>query len=62
MKERKIKQLMTLEDLFIDQNKFPIYFVVKFPRMEIDRELNVIATDNEIKMKIEQPSKRYLAD
>ena len=48
---------MTLEDLFMDENKFPIYFVVKFPRMEIDRELNVIATDNEIKKKIGQPSK-----
>ena len=41
----------------MDQNKFPMHFVVKFPRMEIDWELNVIATDNEIKKKIGQPSK-----
>ena len=49
MKERRIKQLIPLEALFETENKFLIYFIMKFPRLEIDTDLNVIATDNEIK-------------
>ena len=49
MKERRIKQLIPLEALFESENKFSIYFIMKFPRLEIDTDLNVIATDNEIK-------------
>lgn len=57
MKERRIKKLMTLEEIFEDQPKYPIYYVVKIPGIDIESELNVIAADNDIKKQIGQPRK-----
>lgn len=52
IKERKIKQLLSLEDLFRDERKYPVYYVITFPGVEIDSEINVISADREIKGKI----------
>ena len=41
----KIKQLIALESLFVSEDKFLIYFIIKFPRLEIGTDLNVIVTD-----------------
>lgn len=57
IKERKIKQLIPLEELFINEPKFPSFYVITFPGVDIDSELNVIAADIEIKAKIGKPKK-----
>ena len=46
--ERKIKQLLTVNDLFKDEIKFPTYYVLTFPGLDIETKLNVIAADAEI--------------
>lgn len=57
IKEQKIKQLLPLQDLFVDEQKFPPYYVLNFPGIDIDSQLNVIAADSEIKLKIGKPKK-----
>ena len=45
-KERKkIKQLWTVNDLFKDEIKFPTYYVLTFPGLDIETKLNVIAAE-----------------
>ena len=39
---------MTLNDLFAEQAHFPSYYVVTFPGVILDKELNVIAADREL--------------
>ena len=56
-KERKYKQLLTVNDLFNDEIKFPIYYVLTFPVLDIETKLNVIEADAEIKSKIGQVHK-----
>jgi len=51
IKER-IKQFMLIEELFEEDYSYPSYYVIKFPGVYIDSELNVIATDNEIRQKV----------
>ena len=53
-KERKIKQLLNVNDLFKDEIKFPTCYVLTFPGLDIEAKLNVIAADAEIKSKIGQ--------
>ena len=55
IKEQKIKRLLPLQDLFVDDQKFPLYYVLNFP--DIDSRLNVIAADSEIKLKIGKSKK-----
>ena len=52
-KERKIKQLLTVNDLFKDEIKFPTYYVLTFPGLDIETKLNVIAADAELKLLIQ---------
>ena len=55
--ETKIKQLLTVNDLFKDEIKFPTYYVITFPGLDIETKLNGIAADAEIKSKIRQVHK-----
>jgi len=52
IKEQKIKQLMSIEELFEEDYSYPSYYVIKFPGVYIDSELNVIAADREIRQKV----------
>lgn len=52
VKERKIKQLISFEELFRSEPKYPQYYVVNFPGIDIDSDLNVIAADECIKKDI----------
>ena len=56
-KERKIKRLIRLENIFEKDSKFPSYYVLSFPGTYIDSEINVIIVDTEIKQKIVIPKK-----
>ena len=49
MKEGRIRRLIPLESLFVTENIFHVYFIMKFPRLEIDTNLSVIVTYNEVK-------------
>ena len=57
IKERRIRRLMNFEETFNSRPKFPRFFVMKFPGVEIDTKLNVIAVDKEIKDEIGEPKK-----
>jgi len=52
IKEQRIKQLIPLEQLFEQDYKYPSYFVITFPGMYIDSQLNVISAENDIKNSI----------
>lgn len=56
-KERRIKRLLTLEEIFEAEPVYPIYHVIKFPGVDIESELNVIAADADIKKQIGQAKK-----
>ena len=49
--------MLTVNDLFKDEIKFPIYYVLTFPVLDIETKLNVIEADAEIKSKIGQVHK-----
>ena len=49
--------MLTVNDLFKDEIKFPTYYVLTFPGLDIETKLNVIAADAEIKFKIGQLTK-----
>lgn len=55
-KERRIKQLLTLEDIF-EENKHQLYYVITFPGVDIDSELNILTADKELKSAIGIPNK-----
>ena len=50
---RASRRLLCIEDLFSNEIKFPSYYI-KFPGDNSDSQLNVIATDKEIKIKTGQ--------
>lgn len=55
-KQRRVRQILSTDRRFDDQHHFPKFFSMKFPRMEIDSSLNVIATDADIKKQIGMPN------
>ena len=57
IKERKIRQLLAMHDIFDCEENYNSYYVVNFPGVHIDTELNVISTDLELKNKIGTASK-----
>ena len=56
-KDRRVKQLLLIEETKRREPNFPKFYVMKFPRLDIGTKLNVIATDKEIKNKIGVPTK-----
>ena len=61
-KRRKEKRIRMLLNTFQEDQKlpnFPKYYKVTFPRMDIESELNLIRTDQEIKRKIGLPRKIF---
>ena len=56
-KERRVKQLLLMEQNTRKEPNFAKFYIMKFPRLDIDTKLNVIATDKEIKNKIGLPRK-----
>ena len=57
IKERSIKQLPPLKALFENATKYHAYFVMKFSGIDIDSNLNVIAADKDIEIKIGRAKK-----
>ena len=57
IKDRKIRKLIPLEEIFKTERKYSTYYVINFPSVDIDSQLNVIATDKGIKTKIGNPQK-----
>ena len=57
LKIGKIRKLIPLEEIFETEPKYPTYYVINFPSIDIDTQPNVIATDKEIKTKIGNPKK-----
>lgn len=55
--KRKIQQLLSFEEIFQNEPKFPTYYVINFPGVDINSNLNVIAADNELKNKIGSPKR-----
>ena len=55
-KERKIKKMIPLLELFKDE-KFPRYYVLTFPDVDIGTKLNVITVDTELTAKIGKAQK-----
>ena len=49
LKDRKIRKLLTLEEVFTSEQKFLKYHVLTFPGIEIATELNVIKANKDIK-------------
>ena len=41
-----------MEEIFKTEPIYPTYYVINFPGVDIETQLNVIATDKEIKTKI----------
>ena len=56
-KERRIKQLIPLQELFADEIKYPPFYIIQFPGMELDRNVNVISVDDDIKERLGKPKK-----
>ena len=56
-KNRRVKQLLLIEQNTRREPNFAKFYIVKFPRLDIETKLNVIATDREIKNKIGIPKK-----
>ena len=54
-KQTKIKRLL-LTNSNQQNNHFTKYYSVKFPRLDLDAKLNVIATDKDLKAKIGNPA------
>ena len=57
-KQKRLKQRRITQILFDQSNqepRFPKFFSMKFPRLEIDTKINVIATDLDIKRQIGFP-------
>ena len=55
-KERRIKKLVPIYELFKDE-KFSRYYVINFPDIDIRSELNVISVDSDLNAKIGKPQK-----
>ena len=50
---RKIRQLLRLEDLFeAEEVYFDKYYMIRFPRMNISTDLDIIATDEDLKKQV----------
>ena len=56
-KQTKIKRLLLISNSNHENVHFTKYYSVKFPRLDLDAKLNVIATDKDLKAKIGNPAK-----
>ena len=56
-KQTKIKRLLLISNSNQQNVHFTKYYSVKFPRLDLDAKLNVIATDKDLKAKIGNPAK-----
>ena len=54
-KQRKLRQVLLTQQREIATPTFPKYFSVQFPRISIEKEINLIALDKSIKNKIGIP-------
>ena len=50
-KQKKIKRLLLISNSNHENVHFTKYYSVKFPRLDLDAKLNVIATDKDLKAK-----------
>merc|ERR1712055_700408 len=55
-KQKKIKRLLLINNSNQEIHHFSKFYSVKFPRLDLDTKLNVIATDKDLKTKIGNPS------
>ena len=55
-KQKKIKRLLLISNGNQETHHFKKFYSVKFPRLDLDTKLNVIATDKDLKAKIGNPS------
>ena len=55
-KQKKIKRLLLISNSSQETHHFKKFYSVKFPRLDLDTKLNVIATDKDLKTKIGNPS------
>ena len=55
-KNRKIREILNLQQLQKEEH-FPRFFSMKFPRLEIETNLNLIAADKDINKQIGKPAK-----
>ena len=51
-KQKKIKRLLLISNGNQETHHFKKFYSVKFPRLDLDTKLNVIATDKDLKTKI----------
>ena len=51
-KQKKIKRLLLINNSNQENHHFTKFYSVKFPRLDLDTKLNVIATDKDLKTKI----------
>ena len=49
---RKMRQVLKLEDLFQPEPYFEKYYVLRFPRLNINSELDVIQTDDDLRKQV----------
>ena len=55
-KNRKIREILNLQEQYKEE-QFPRFFSMKFPRLEIETKLNLIAVDKDINKLIGKPAK-----
>ena len=57
LKEKRIRKLLPLEEVFAQQPKYPRYHVIIFTGLDIEHDLNPIAADLDLKQKLGQLAK-----
>ena len=57
LKEKRIRKLLPLEEVFAQQPKYPRYHVIAFTGLDIEHDLNPIAADLDLKQKLGQLAK-----
>ena len=56
MKQRKIRQLMRTQENNSSDEIYPKFFTIRFPKLNIEKDVNLIAIDKDLKAKIGIPT------
>ena len=56
MKQRKIRQLMRTQENNPSDEIYPKFFTIRFPKLNIEKDVNLIAIDKDLKAKIGIPT------
>lgn len=52
LRERKIRTLLPLEELFAQEPRYPKYHTITFPGIDINKNLNLFSTNEDLKRKL----------